>query len=267
MIGLSVLLGTAAALLAGSALTARRTPGPVPDLEGYLRRWSGLHHGYDPHGSLAARALLTATYALARPVSRWGVKPDALTLWTLWFACAALVAAHAGGRWPAVAAAMLALSGLGDALDGAVAAMTDRVTPWGSVFDSVVDRVNDAIYLVAVWVVGAPAGLAVFCGVALGLLEYLRARAGNAGMAEIGVVTVGERPVRVILCTAALVVAGVAVDRAAAGATLALGVLALLSAVAVVQLAVAVRRSLAGVASGPPVRGSGGTDQVRDDSR
>lgn len=251
MTGLLVLSAVGVALLAGSALTARRTDGPVPDLDGYLTRWSALHHGYDPRGSVPARALLTATYSLARPLSRWGVQPDALTLWTLWLACAALVAAHAGGRWPVVAGAVLALSGLGDTLDGAVAALSDRATPWGYVLDSVVDRVNDAIYLVAVWVVGAPAGLAVACGVALGLLEYLRARAGNAGMGEIGVVTVAERPVRVLLCTAALVVAGVAVDHAAAGATLALGVLTVLSAVAVVQLAVAVRRCLARTHPGP----------------
>lgn len=252
MIGLYALLGTAVVLLAGSVLTARKADGPAPDLGGYLARWAVLHHGYDPRGSVPARALLTAAYALARPLSRWGVRPDALTLWTSWLACAALVAAHAGGRWPLVAGATVVLSGLGDSLDGAVAVMTDRVTAWGYVFDSVVDRANDAIYLVAVWAVGAPAGLAVACGVAFGLLEYLRARAGNAGMGEIGVVTVGERPVRVIVCTAALVVAGVAVDHAAAAATLALGVLTLLSVAAVVQLAVAVRRSLAGVHPGHP---------------
>lgn len=252
MIGLYVLLGAAVVLLAGSSLTARSTEGPIPDLDGYLSRWSAAHHGYDPRGSAPARVLLTATYALARPLSRWGVKPDALTLWTLWLACAALVAAQAGGRWPVVAGAIVVLSGLGDALDGAVAALTDRVTRWGYVFDSVVDRVNDALYLVAVWAVGAPAGLAVACGVAFGLLEYLRARAGNAGMGEIGVVTVGERPVRIIFCAAALVVAGGAADQGVAAATLALGVLTLLSTVAVVQLAVAVRRSLTGVHPGRP---------------
>lgn len=252
MIGLFGLAATAVVLLAGSALTARQTGGPVPDLDGYLTRWAALHQGYDPRGSIPARALLTATYALARPLARWGVKPDVLTVWTLWLACAAFVAAHAGGRWAVVAGAAVALSGLGDALDGAVAAMTDQATRWGSVFDSVVDRVNDVMYLVAVWTVGAPAGLAVACGVAFGLLEYLRARAGNAGMGEIGVVTVGERPVRIILCTVALVVAGIVVDHAAAGATLALGVLTLLSGVAVVQLAVVVRRTLSAVRPGHP---------------
>ena len=41
------------------------------------------------------------------------------------------------------------------------------------------------------------------------LLEYLRARAGNAGFDEVGVVTVAERPTRVIVLAPTLAVCGV----------------------------------------------------------
>jgi len=40
------------------------------------------------------------------------------------------------------------------------------------------------------------------------LLEYLRARAGNAGFGEVGTVTVAERPTRVIVLAPTLAVCG-----------------------------------------------------------
>jgi len=252
MIAAYGLVGSAALLLMATAVTADRPDARAPDLEGYYARWGDLHHGYDPRANRWVRGLLRASYALARPLARWGVAPTALTLWGVWLAFAALVAAHAGGRWPVVGGVLLVASGFSDTLDGAVAAMTGRATRWGFVVDSLADRVTDVVYLVAVWAVGAPGWLAVACGVAFGLLEYLRARAGNAGMGQIGVVTVGERPVRVLLCAAALLLAGAVVEHHGLVAVVAVGVLAVLSAVALVQLAVVVHRTLAGARAGPP---------------
>lgn len=245
MIAGYVLAGSAVALLAASVLTARRPAAPVPGLDGYLDRWSDLHHGYDPRGSGPARGLLAWSFRAARPLARRGVAPDVLSLWGAWLAGAVVAAAQPGGRWWLLAGVLLVLSGFADTLDGAVAAMTDRATRWGYVLDSLVDRVSDVAYVLAVWAAGAPAWLAVACGAAFGLLEYLRARAGAAGMDGIGVVTVAERPVRVICCAAALVGAGLAAEQAALLASVGLGALTVLSAVALLQLGVAVRRTLA----------------------
>ncbi len=78
---------------------------------------------------------------------------------------------------------MVAASGLLDSLDGAVAVLTDRATRWGAVLDSVVDRVSDALYLVALWLVGAPAWACVVGRrAAARLQEYARARATAVGM-------------------------------------------------------------------------------------
>jgi CDP-diacylglycerol--glycerol-3-phosphate 3-phosphatidyltransferase len=97
-------------------------------------------------------------------------------------------------------------------------------------------------------VAGAPAWLAVAAGGVSWLHEYVRARAASAGMKEIGVVTVGERPTRVAVTVSGLVVGGVAalvhdswgamVVTAAAAAWLALAL------IGVVQLAASVRRAL-----------------------
>lgn len=239
------LLVVAVVLLGVSAATARPPAGPLPERDGYFARWQALHGGYDPHtGNACLRGWLTLAYRLARPLARRGVLPDALTVWSLWLAVAAFVAAAGGGRGAILAGVLLVLSGLGDALDGGVAALSDRTTRWGYVLDSVVDRVAEVVYLLAVVAVGAPAWLAAVCAFGIFLLEYLRARAAGAGGSEIGAVTVGERANRVIFCAAGLLLAGVFVASAALVATLALVVLTLLTAIGLVQLGVAVRREL-----------------------
>lgn len=262
MLPLIALVASGIVLLGISIATARRPEEPIPDFEGYLGRWSQLHGNYDPRGSFMLRGWLELTFWVGRPLARRGIMPDVLTIWSVWFAFAVFVPAQAGGRWPILAGWLLVFSGFGDTLDGCVAALTNRATRWGYVLDSVVDRINDVIYLFAVWSVGGPAGLAIAAGCAFGLLEYLRARAGNAGMGEIGVVTVGERATRVILCSASIHFGGVFVERSELIATVGLAALAVLSVVAVVQLAVSVRRAL--LAPSMPSQ-SGRADEAGDD--
>lgn len=240
-------LGAAAAAVVTLALATARTPAdPVPDLDGYLTRWRSLHGDHDPRESVFLRGWLRLAYRIADPLARRGVHPDVLTLGSLWPTFAVLVLADAGGRWTLLAGLMLVASGLTDTLDGAVAALTSRATSWGYVLDSVVDRVNDALYLVALWLAGAPAWLAVATAAVCWLLEYVRARGANVGTGQIGILTVGERANRVIFCAAALVSAGLLPAQAGLLVTGWLAALGLLSVVGLVQLLVAVRHQLAG---------------------
>jgi phosphatidylglycerophosphate synthase len=250
MTGLVVLLMAAAVLVVVSLMTARRPEGPMPDLDGYFDRWQALHGGYDPRaGNAWLRGWLVMSYWISRPLARRGILPDMLTMWSVWFAFAVFVPASAGGYWPILGGWILVLSGLGDTIDGCVAVLTDRATRWGYVLDSAVDRVNDVVYLFAVMSVGGPAILALVAGLAFGMLEYLRARAANAGAGEIGAVTVGERAMRVIFCSAAIHFSGVFVGHAKLVATLGLAALATFSVIGLGQLVVAVRRQLIGLPS------------------
>lgn len=239
-----VLAATAVVLVVVSLVTARRPSAPVPDRAGYFERWSTLHSGYDPRGNAFTSGWLTIAYVIARPLARRGVQPDMLTVWGVWLAGAVYVGAAAGGRWPILAGWLVVASGLLDALDGCVAVLTERITRWGYVLDSLTDRICDVIYLAAIVTLGAPLELAVATGFALFLLEYLRARAGNAGMGEIGVVTPGERPTRVALCSPTIHWSGVFPSAAPALPVVGLAAVGGLCAFSVVQLAVAVRRSL-----------------------
>jgi CDP-diacylglycerol--glycerol-3-phosphate 3-phosphatidyltransferase len=213
-----------------------------PSRQEYLREWSALH-GDAGTGGLVGWWLGLA-HALARPLIRLGAGPDAVTLLGLLVALAALPPAAGGGRWPVLAAVVVAVSGLLDNLDGAIAVMAGRVTRQGFVLDSVCDRVAEACYGAALWLAGAPAALVV-AGVALAWLhEYTRARAAVAGMPEIGVVTVAERPTRVIVTAMFLLGAGLYPAAAGEWALAGAAAWAALATIGAAQLALVVHRRL-----------------------
>jgi phosphatidylglycerophosphate synthase len=237
--------GTAAVLAIGTVATARRPVAPPPDLAGYLKCWAPLHGDYEPApGSLAGR-WLTLAYLTARPLAARGVSPDALTAWGVLASAAVAAVAALGGRWPLAAAGIVVVAGLLDNLDGAVAILSDRTSRWGYVLDSLADRLSDAAYLLPLWFLGAPGPACVLGGLLMGLQEYARARAGNAGMGEVGVVTVWERPTRVILTAFLLLGCGLLTGHADLVATLGAAAWIGLGAVGLTQLLVVVRRRLA----------------------
>jgi phosphatidylglycerophosphate synthase len=216
----------------------------LPDRDGYFQRWSVLHGGYDPRTAFWPRTWLTLTYRCARPLARLGVAPDVVTLAGGLVSAGVVGLAAIGGRWALPAVVVVVASGLVDNLDGAVAALTGRATALGYVLDSLVDRLSDGCYLLALWLLGAPAWLCLLGGVATMLQEYLRARSGNAGMGELGVVTVAERPTRVIITAFALCAAGTLPDHTAAAATLGAAAWLAVGTVGFGQLCIAVRRAL-----------------------
>lgn len=181
----------------------------VHDRDGYLDRWAETHGGYDPRGSRVVRGWLGMVHALARPLAGARVPPYLLTALGVLLAVGALPPAAAGGPWLALAAALVALSGLLDSLDGAVAVLTGKASRAGFVLDSVADRGSDAANVGALWLAGADPLVCVAGGGLAFLAEYVRARAGQAGLSEVGVVTVGERATRVAVAAAFLLAGAV----------------------------------------------------------
>jgi CDP-diacylglycerol--glycerol-3-phosphate 3-phosphatidyltransferase len=115
------------------------------------------------------------------------------------------------------------------------------------VLDSVVDRLGEAAFAAALWVAGAPGWLAAAFGALCWLPDYLRARAGQAGVAETGDISVWERPTRVAMTGFTLGGAGVLTGLDVTGAVVTTGtaVGCLLGVVGVAQLGTALRRALA----------------------
>lgn len=216
----------------------------LPSREEYFSGWAQLHGGYDPATSWLVRAWLGWTYRLARPLAAARVPPDLLTLVGVLVSAAVVGVCALGGRWVLLAPAVVVLGGLLDNLDGAVAVITGRVSRWGSVLDSMADRVGDLLFVLALWVVGAPGWWCVLGAASMLLQEYARARAGAVGMTEIGVVTVWERPTRVIVTAVFLLGAGLHIRAAQGWATAGAAAWVGLGAVGLGQLLVVVRRRL-----------------------
>lgn len=147
---------------------------------------------------------------IARAVARTGITPNGVTALGFLGNCAAAVLAGQG-RLPAAGAVMLIASAL-DLVDGALARATGRVTPYGAVFDAVLDRYSEAVVLLGlvVYYAGRDAGaqVALLFAALTGsvLVSYVRARADTLGF------TLREgwftRAERVLLIALTLVAAG-----------------------------------------------------------
>jgi phosphatidylglycerophosphate synthase len=169
----------------------------LPDRDQYLTLWASLHGGYDPRRSFLVGTWLRGTYAIARLLVRLRVSPTAVTVIGVLLAAGSAGATAAG--WLGVAVFLVAASGIADSLDGAVALLSGRATAFGAVLDSVCDRIADLSYVLALYWAGAPLAVCLAGGVLAFVHEYARARATALGMSDIGVVTVWERPTRVIV--------------------------------------------------------------------
>jgi CDP-diacylglycerol--glycerol-3-phosphate 3-phosphatidyltransferase len=216
----------------------------------YVTRWARLHGGVDPRdGTGFVRGWLRLTYRLGRLLARCRVPPAALTALGLVLCLLVPVVAAKHGTWPLAAAGLVLLAAVADSVDGAVAMIASKVTRLGYLYDSVADRVGEAAWLATFWLLGVPAWLVVLGGAVTWLHEYVRARATAAGMTEIGVATIAERPTRVIVVVVGLVLAGgagvIGKDLAAGTLTIAAATWLVLAVIGIVQLLAAVQLLLA----------------------
>src|SRR4028119_1735412 len=129
------------------------------------------------------------------------VRPDTLTVvgWTLALGAALLC----GLAPPRGAGAVMLLGGLFDALDGAVARETNRMSSFGAFLDSTLDRLSESAVFVGVIFFYADAARpaeALLAGLAMSfslLTSYARARAEGLNVpCEVGLL---ERAGRVVI--------------------------------------------------------------------
>ncbi len=148
--------------------------------------------------------------ATTAPVGRWlvrvGVSADVLTGSGLVFAVITAWAIAVG--YHILAIFLLTATGFHDMLDGAVAKASHRASQRGSFFDSVVDRVSDAVLLggVAYYLTARHHGQLVLLPFAITtttfLISYQRSKAESLGLAAKGGLM--ERAERMILLGVAL---------------------------------------------------------------
>jgi len=146
------------------------------------------------------------TAPIGKNLDRAGFSADALTFSGLLFSIGAGVAIAADLFWWAIA--LIAVAGLHDLMDGAVAKASASASQRGSFFDSVVDRVSDAAMLAGVtyWLIHHHPGNLVLVPFGLVttflLISYQRSKAESLGIAAKGGLM--ERAERLIVLGVAL---------------------------------------------------------------
>ena len=149
-------------------------------------------------------ALRQLLHPLVRLLSALRVRPDTLTVlgWTLSVGSAVLF----GLGYTRIAGVVMLLGGLFDALDGAVARESNRMSDFGAFLDSTLDRLSEATIFVGIIFFYAAAARpyeALLAGVAMTfslLTSYARARAEGLGMeCQVGLL---ERAGRVVILSA-----------------------------------------------------------------
>lgn len=123
---------------------------------------------------------------IARVLVKLGFSPSGLTVIGVLIACVAAALISQGML--AIGGIVMLIAGVFDMFDGAVARMTDRATKFGALFDSVMDRVSEAVVLLGLlWFYledGEQLGAVLVYVSIVGstLVSYVRARAEGLGI-------------------------------------------------------------------------------------
>jgi CDP-diacylglycerol--glycerol-3-phosphate 3-phosphatidyltransferase len=134
-------------------------------------------------------------------LARTPITPNTLTWLGFWITVGAAVLVVTGNLF--AAGFVVLVAGFFDMLDGALARTTNRVTRFGGILDSTLDRLSEAVLLLsllAIYTRGQQVAESLLVGVALLgslLVSYIRARIEALGMdCKVGLFT---RPERVII--------------------------------------------------------------------
>lgn len=190
----------------------------------------------------------TRVRGLFRPltavIGRLGITPNQLTIIGLLLAAATAFLVWYG--YFIIAAVIFCVGGLMDMLDGAVARLSAKVTPFGAFIDSTFDRLGEGVVLTAIalfyanegnlWVVGA--AFATMIGSFL--VSYTRARAEALGLdCKVGLATRAER---MVLLGTGLLLQGLLPEFGVL--EIVMYILAVLTAITVLQRILHVRRQI-----------------------
>jgi phosphatidylglycerophosphate synthase len=151
--------------------------------------WSKLHGDANILGIV--KGWLTISFPVSKVLAKIRITPNVLTILGLIFGI--LLYIHAKAVWAPV---ILVISLICDGVDGSLAIITGKSSKWGALLDSVIDRITEVFWALALYTLGVDSKILITVLILASAQEYLRARAGGVGLTQVGVVTVAERPVR-----------------------------------------------------------------------
>ncbi len=164
----------------------------------FLSTWSKIHGDAQVTGIV--KGWLNISYLIAKLLAKIRISPNGLTIFGLVFGV--LLYLNSQSIWAPI---LLVLSLICDGLDGSLAIITEKSSKWGAILDSVIDRLTEVFWVLALYSLGINLNLLIAVLILSTVQEYLRARAGGVGVVEVGVVTYAERPVRASFVFIALI--------------------------------------------------------------
>ncbi len=209
--------------------------------------WARAYDGYElTHAPQWRRSVMRGIHRLAVVGARVGVKPSATLIVSAVSSCFVPLLTWQGGVWPVAAVLALAF-GLGaDQLTGALWVLSGGTTRLGSFYQSLLDRLAEACWLIALALFGTHLAAVITCAALVWAHEYVRAR-GNLGRTAVG--TLGDRSTRVWLVIVGLLLGAVSAqlsrDLAAGVVTMVVFVWAAFALIGVCQLIAIIRKVLA----------------------
>jgi archaetidylinositol phosphate synthase len=164
----------------------------------FLSTWSKIHGDAQVTGIV--KGWLNISYLITKLLAKIRISPNGLTIFGLVFGV--LLYLNSQSIWAPI---ILVLSLICDGLDGSLAIITEKSSKWGAILDSVIDRLTEVFWVLALYSLGINLNLLIAVLILSTVQEYLRARAGGVGVVEVGVVTYAERPVRASFVFIALI--------------------------------------------------------------
>jgi hypothetical protein len=185
----------------------------------FVSGWAKAHDGYDMRYAPAPkRVLMRFGYQVGGVLSRLGVRPASLMIISVVCSVSVPLLASMRQGWPAIAALAVVGGLFADALSSALTVFSSPSAPANragspgthAFYQALVERLAEVCWLLALALLGTRPGLIFTCAALVWAQEYVRARAGGHSLSLVGITTVGDRPTRIWLIVAALVLAAAA---------------------------------------------------------
>jgi len=148
----------------------------------------------------------SAIAAQAKTANKIGLTPNMISATGIVLAFLAALAYTRGHENLILAVVLLLLSGYCDVLDGAIARLCEKATPFGGFLDSLLDRYADSVVYAGIMLGGLCTiqwGLIALIGSLL--VSYTRARAEAADI-KMETIGIAERAERIIILAAASII-------------------------------------------------------------
>lgn len=164
----------------------------------FRKSWSDLHGGAPVTGVISI--WLHISFAIARVLAFLRISPMVVTTFGI-----VVSAAMYWTEYTMQLLGLLIIALICDGVDGSLAIITGKQSRFGELYDSIADRITEAMWLYMLAFMGLSVRYLLIIWVLGAVQEYMRTKLAGAGYSEIGVITPAERPMRAIFVASVII--------------------------------------------------------------